>query len=372
MRSRLSFLILCFSLFFAAQTLSAEVVVTYVPESSLTFEKKAFQNGSMKFMVKLGTLTFNDTDNSFFDPTLFSIDTPIQFGFTGPVTWWSDANGKVWDAEETLFQMASYCENNQTWSWLNQADFENSLASWANGSVKFNPFIVSLYLVSEQGADIYPDSTDTVTGCDTSYTLTTGTLGGFNIVVANNNSGHYSGYEYISVNGQELPEDGSAPASDTAYLVGGGTTPPPIIYPDSDEPIPDVEYLLSILDVTQFTISDAFEYGKAKVAEASLTLNNSQLDTNYGVKITFTNTLDSTYFCLHLNGQVNLYSIPYTLLFGGEEVEAGVPIDWSSLTAGDNLKEIEVTNINEARADVAPAGDYSDTIIVNITPNDTY
>ncbi|MGD9927535.1 MAG: hypothetical protein AB7S66_08290 [Sphaerochaeta sp.] len=49
-----------------------------------------------------------------------------------------------------------------------------------------------------------------------------------------------------------------------------------------------------------------------------------------------------------------------------------VPLDWVNLSStAPNIRSIEVSGINQDRADMAPAGLYHDTITISITPKDT-
>ncbi len=360
-----------------SHALFSEVQVTYEPVSVLKFEKGPIPFDAQHFVVQIGTLTFTSTDNSLFDPTIFALDTPIHFGFTGPVTWYEQNGQPVYVEQETLFfRMASVStiKGSTGWNYMHSGDFQHGLADWYNGNINTNPFVAKIYLVSDQPASIYPDYASDPSNHGEYYTQTTGSFGGFNVVVAENNSGHYNGYEYVPVNGQEIPEDGTPPSTVIPFLEGGGNTPPPIIYENPDNPLPNVGYLLSILDETNFSIQNAYGTDKTKIAEAQLALQNAQSGKTYGVEVTFSNSVGSQTFSLHLDGQRTLFfAIPYRLLFGGEPVTGSVPpLDWVGLTSNDqNFRMIEVTGIDQSRADMAPAGLYQDTITISITPKDT-
>ncbi|MDY0304723.1 MAG: hypothetical protein RBQ65_08820, partial [Sphaerochaeta sp.] len=63
---------------------------------------------------------------------------------------------------------------------------------------------------------------------------------------------------------------------------------------------------------------------------------------------------------------------PYTLLFGNEEVEPGMVIDWDGLKNGQMAaRAIQVTNISQHATSTLLSGTYRDTIYINITPKDT-
>ncbi|MGE4454286.1 MAG: hypothetical protein AB7D92_07090 [Sphaerochaeta sp.] len=361
-------------LLFPLSALLSDVQVTYEPVSRLKFEKGPYPFTTSHFVLKIGTITFTSTDNSLFDPTLFALDTPIHFGFTGPVTWYEQNGQPVYVQQETLFRMASVSTiKGQTgWNYMHSDDFQHGLADWKNGNINTNPFIAEIYLVSEQSASIYPDYASDPSTHGEYYTQTSGSFGGFNVVVADNNSGHYNGYEYVPVNGEEIPEDGSPPSSDTPFLEGGGTSPPPVIYENPDNPLPNVGYLLSIIEEPMFSIQDAYGINKTKIAEAHLTLQNAVSGSTYGVLVTFSDAEGSSIFSLHLDGERGLYPIPYQLLFNGEPVTGSVPLAWDGLsTTGINTRWIEVTGINQNRAEMAPSGVYLDTITIQIEPKDS-
>ncbi|MGH0051786.1 MAG: hypothetical protein ACQ5SW_00150, partial [Sphaerochaetaceae bacterium] len=136
-----------------------------------------------------------------------------------------------------------------------------------------------------------------------------------------------------------------------------------MIYENPNNPLPSVEYLFSIINETEFSIQDAYGTNKVLIAEAHLTLHNAKNGQPYGVEVTFRDEERSQFFNLHLNGQHSLFPITYYLLFGGETVIAGVPLDWTELSSNTpNLRSIEVTGIQETLAELAPAGQYRDTI----------
>ena len=109
----------------------------------------------------------------------------------------------------------------------------------------------------------------------------------------------------------------------------------------------------------------------ARVARAQLEITNAAADTTYGVHVVFSNRSNSPHFSLLLDGLSNLYAIPYTLRFNGQDVSGGSPIGWTGLSEGTFTKDIQVTRVDGFKAEMAPAGIYSDTITVNITPIDT-
>jgi hypothetical protein len=185
---------------------------------------------------------------------------------------------------------------------------------------------------------------------------------GFSLGVANNGSGYYEG------NNTPISVNNNPAGTTTPMLSGGSTTPNPLPY---GPPILQPVYALSIIDENRFTITDAYGGLSTRIARANLHLGNAQANGQYGIDVVFSNKAKSPQFTLHLDGNPNLYSIPYFLLFNGQEVEGGKPIRWSNLVPNANYKDISITKVNALRAEMAPAGDYFDTITVTITPIDT-
>ena len=97
---------------------------------------------------------------------------------------------------------------------------------------------------------------------------------------------------------------------------------------------------------------------------------NSTASPPYGVNIKF-EPASGQIFSLNLGGDKTISGIPYSLYFLGDTVPIGEQIPWNGMTAGNNQQTISVTGINSGTAKAAPEGDYSDTIMVTITPIDT-
>jgi len=183
------------------------------------------------------------------------------------------------------------------------------------------------------------------------------------VAVANNGGGYWPG------NGTLVPVNNNDPTTTTPFLSSGTSAPPqPVPF---GQPTNTVSYLLSILDNESFSITQAYGTQIARVARAQLTIANAAPNTSYGVQVVFNNRYNNPHFSLHLDGLSNLYSIPYTLRFNGQDVVGGSPIGWSGLLEGTHTKDIQVTKVDSIKADMAPAGIYSDTITITITPIDT-
>lgn len=223
-----------------------------------------------------------------------------------------------------------------------------------SGNINIRNLEVKLYLVSDQDYFRYQYGA--------SYPLTSGTMEGFTLGVANTGSGYWEGNSTpISVNNEPA-------GTTTPMLSEGSTTPSPLPY---GPPILQPIYALSILDENRFTITDAYGGLSTVIARANLHLSNAQAGGQYGIEVVFANQRKSTQFSLHLDGDPNLYAIPYSLLFNTQEVVGGTPILWTNLAPNANYKDIRITNVSMERAEMAPAGEYFDTITVTITPVDT-
>ncbi len=358
-------------LIFSGVSLWATITATYVADSNLYFTTGADINSTITgspfaanaFAAHLGTLTFNISNNQLFDPSLVNMTATNNFSFEGPMTWYNDSSGNpVYSQQTSTGRICAVSTINGVTSYKEiwGADGEEPLTDH-NGNLNVSEFVVILYLMSYQTADHYKPG-----GL---YTLTSGTLGSFNVAVANNGGGIYNSQTYVSVNGQAVPTDGSTPP--TVDMVPDTVTPLP--YVDPDHPLPHVDYFLSIINNNSFSISNAFGILTTPVATAQVAVvPNSSATPPYGVNIAFSDANNSQSFSLNLEGNKNLYSIPYTLKFLSHEVVGGEQILWNGMSEGNNQQTISVTGINSGTANAAPEGDYSDTITVTITPVDTY
>ncbi len=355
MRTMRNLCLLC--LLLVAAPLLAGVTATYTAEPSLHFQQGFSPLNTSKLVAHLGTITISTTENQLFDPNLVNVNLSTTFQFSGPLTWYNDWNTNlpVYETQTTNFVLYAVSDVRGVVqvNALNQGDGSQPLRTESgNLSVKF--FTAELYLVSEQDWVHYKPGAN--------YTWVSGTMNGFLLGVAKNGSGYWDGNDIlVSVNGGQ-------PGETTLLLAGGSTTPQPVPY---GEPVSEVSYLLTIIDEQSFSIANAYGAQSVRVARAQLTLANTLPNTNYGVSVVFSNTTNTSNFSLHLDGLEGTYAIPYTLLFNANPVRGGIPETWTNLSEGTYTKDILVTNIDATKAEMAPAGLYSDTITVNITPNDT-
>lgn len=338
--------------------LSAQITATWVPKDVLYFEQGFSPLNSNKLVAHMGTLTITTGGNQLFDPNILSINLSTSFQFTGPITWSNDwqTGLPIYTNQATYFTLyaVSTVKGVTQVNPLYQSDGSQPLRT-ENGNLNLAVFIAELYLVSDQDWRRFQPGAQ--------YTLTSGTFGGFQVAVADNGGGYWPGNDTL------IPVNNSSPTDTTPILSSGTSAPPqPVPY---GEPISQVTYTLSILDEQSFTITGAYGTSIAKVARAQLSVANALTSKTYGVNVVFTNQYNSPSFSLHLDGITNQYAIPYTLRFNSQDVLGGSPISWTGLNNGTFTRDIEATRVDSFKAEMAPAGLYSDTITVNITPIDT-
>ncbi len=337
-------------------SVGAAIIVTYEPTAALYFEQGFSPLDTTKLVARLGTLTFTKTGNSaLYDPTLLTTTMTYDFHFTGPMTWYTDQTTglPVYSDQSSKFVLhAVSTVNGQSESralWFGTA---NPLRT-NGGTINANPFVVHLYVQSEQGVDHYQ-----IGG---SYRLTTGSLGGFQIALANSSSGYYNGATNVSVGG-------ASPNANTPILAPGTNPSEPIIYGD---PPQQVNYDFSILNKQTIDLANAVDKLTAKVAEAHITVSNGQANKDYGINVIFTNQANTNPFRLTMQQVSNPPTIPYYLYFNNQTVTPGSAIPWTGLKNGTKKLDIQVTGVSANDANMALAGSYQDVIVVNITPIDT-
>lgn len=355
-----------FSMLMLTSSLWASVEATYVPVSALYFYRsgdpgpyfmEADPNNfsAYHFVAQLGTLTFTSTDGKLFNPTMIAIDTNINFTFRGMMDQGREEN--------SLFRLASAyrINNKEEWVRLDHGNFVNSLTS-TSGNLNSSTFEVRIYLYSDQAASRYvPNAT---------YTWVSGDFGGFNVQVRKNTNTNT--YNYIPVNGQIIPPDGTTPPANPQPILFGGASVPPDSLPYGD-PVYYTDYSFTILQNT-----DVFNIGSAYTQSVPIATANLKLERtdpkiqNYGVNVTFSglkDTADSFNLQLQNTASTFTYLIPYTLTFGGEIVQHDQVYPWTMLDKiNTNQKNIAVKIFDQAKAEKAPEGTYRDTITVTITP----
>lgn len=334
-------------------SVSATITVTYTPVNTFLFMKggspgaEAFSNN--QFVLPIGTLTF-DSDEPYYDPTIYLSDNSTHFWFYGP-TIWNPTTG-----DPTAFRMArvSTIGSNTTMKMLDWGTGGDSLAT-TSMAITQTRFIAYLYLVSDQPASVYIENAV--------YDHTSGDFGAFTVAIANSSAGHSNGVTLLPVIGT-----GSA-TEPTEILQGGSTAIPPLVpYGDPDQPM---QFALSLINQQDFLIEDAYTgLPPVRIATAQVTLTHAVPGRLYGVNVTFTNTDASEKFYVFLDGNPLQAAIEYSLVFGTTVVEKGKPIPWNGMSTGIYEREILVTGISEFIVQSAPQGPYSDTVTITITPSD--
>ncbi|WP_155816647.1 hypothetical protein [Sphaerochaeta pleomorpha] len=342
--------------------LGASITATYIPDTNLYFTIGSSPFAPSDFIAHLGTLTFYIPDNQLFAPSLVDMTATNNFSFTGPVTEYNDwqtglpvyttqtKTGRIC-AVTTVKGKTTYKE---IWGQAGTQPLTDT-----SGNINTSVFVAEIYLVGYQTASHFKPGAI--------YSITGGTFGSFNVAVAQNSNGIYNSKEYISVNGQAIPSNGSQPAP--LQLISNDAVPLP--YVDPDHPYSTVDYLFGIIEEATFNVDNAIGTKATLAAKAQLTLSNSDPEKSYGVAIKFEDGNHDETFSLGLDGSKSIYTIGYTLRFLSQNVLGGVPISWNGLKEGINEQNILITGINATEAALAPSGDYSDTIIVSVTPKDT-
>lgn len=338
--------------------LQAAIEVQYEPEYYLIFRKgndvptSSFSPtgfNASKIVAHIGTITITATENEpIIRPILEGYGTSNNFVFNGPLTGWGGGY------HDTGFQIYGVSTTKRTpfGVWFGSGGGEFILES---GTVNANPYVVELFFLGNQNSNLY------ILGAD--YVMVDGSLGSFNVKLKPADSWDYY---YVPVNGQEIPPDGTPPEEPIPIPVGGAGVPIPTV-PYGVDP-PELIHLFTILQDDPFPIHDAYGPSKqVRVGKAQITMQNAVQGGIYGVHITFSSNQGGPEFQLHLQGEPTYPFIPYELKFLGQKVNKGQAIAWSPLGIPFTSEDIFVTNISESMAEAAPSGNYSDTILVEIT-----
>ena len=339
--------------------LQAAIEVEYEPEYYLIFRKgndvptSSFSPtgfNASKIVAHIGTITITATENEpIIRPILEGYGTTNEFVFRGPLSGWG---GGIHD---TGFQIYGVSTTRRTpfGVWFGSGGGEFILES---GTVAANPYVVELFFRGFQNSNLY------ILGED--YVMVEGSLGSFNVKLKPADSWDYY---YVPINGQEIPPDGSPPDDPEPIPVGGSGTSIPSV-PYGVDP-PELIHQFSIIQDEPFTISDAYgQSNQVRIGIAQVTLQNAVQGGTYGVEITFSSNQGMQDFQMHLQGDPSYPFIPYELKFLGQQVTKGEAIPWTPLSIPITEENIYVTNISSTIAEAAPSGNYSDTIIVEITP----
>ena len=344
-------------------SLPSAIIATYTPASSLSFTTGTTPFSATDFVAHLGTLTITATAGEpLYQPSLVNVQISNTFQFTGPVTWWSQGNPPVpvYQNQSTVFYFAAVTTELGVTSYRKLwGSGGTAPLTTTEGDLGVSVFEVRFYFLSDQAASIYKPGA--------LYTMTSGTIGSFNVAVAPNDQGIYnqqSNNIYVSINGQTIPP-GGGPPQDPPTVIPPGT--PALPYGD---PPDNATYGFSILEEQAFSLPDGYQASTTKIASAQLNLSDTLVGRTYGVDITFSKLPGSTSFALRPTGSPSVYAIPYQLKFLGQAVVKDVSMPWTPLSDGVNTQNIYITGISSVVAKAAPSGDYMDTIVVTITPID--
>jgi hypothetical protein len=363
MRNKFSLYLIALILMVAIVPVGAEVTATYVQAPSLYFTKGSSPFSTTQFVAHLGTLSIFSSTNKMFTPSLFNLTASNTVSFTGPITWSNDwqTGLPVYTNSSTTGKIVAVTQYNGNTNiidiWGNST---TQPLTTTNGNLNTSLFVADFYILSYQSSSIYKPGA--------LYPLDTATQWTFNVGVAKNGSGgYYNNLDFVSVNGVPLPSNGNPPSPVTV----NSNQFNPLPYDDPDSPYSPANYLLTILEDGQFAVDNALGTKTTKAAKAQVLVSNTSDGGAYGVYITFKDNNNDSSFSLGLDGSKSIYTIGYTLKFLSEVVEGNVPILWNTMKEGINQEEITITGIDAQEAELAPAGDYSDTLTVTITPIDT-
>jgi len=334
-------------------SLSAAVTATYAATPVLHFQRfnDIYQQryggvGGNPFAdtlaTHIGTFTIN-TDGTTVRNLSLNSSHDYNFFFSGPRG--NDANASFGFFLGSVVKFA-----NQLWGTSLNQGLRNPIQP--SGYAMNGTITVDFYLVSWEGAIYFVEGG--------SYTHTSGKLPPFSIAFS-------TGSDYWNASFDPMSVDGGVPGQTLPFLHNGSET-----FPDEEinygDPPELVSYSFSIINKQSINLSDAVGSLKAKVAEAQITVSNGVANKNYDVNVTFTNQTNTNPFQLTMKNVTNPPTIPYSLYFNNQSVTPGMPIPWNGLKNGTKTLDILVTGVSTNNANLALAGYYQDTIVVNIVP----
>ncbi len=384
----------------SAYMIGADPIVNavYTPESHITLEVAVGPFTSSTVLgAKLGTFSLTSSTGEIYSPSLVGINEASgAISVTGLMKDY--ANESFDSIDETRSQdfyiLSAAYPNGFPGTPVLKVLYNNviPLISWGPDTVTAStasPFVVELYLVNHNKT-----STNAIGGyrpasyfsLGTPYALPLNFNPHFSIATANNsttNVGTYTGSGIINSQGS-YAANGNNDGPDNTPIIGPGAytnpedpTAPGFFYGDDPNPPPPKPlYLLQIINEREINLYDAYGVNTTRVAKAKIEIINAETGTDYKIQIKFdSSSVSQGSFQLHLDGNHNLYGIPYSLYFKQQEVIPGNLMTWKHLksdpSSNHNTKPIKVTGVAQIIAEAAPSGTYSDTITVTIIPVDT-
>lgn len=177
-----------------------------------------------------------------------------------------------------------------------------------------------------------------------------------------------------TTDGSYVTIDGVWGPSSTPLLDPGGYTAPEDGgdgFWFGDNPPKPLNFFFSFLHNTvNFELSDAYEEkSDLYLNTAQMVVENGVTGTTYKQKITFTDIWGGPTF--QLKPDVDSDGIDFNLVFGSKSVNYGEGDDWENLVPGPNNEMIlYIKGIKPSQVNQRVSGEYTDTIIVNITAAD--
>lgn len=332
---------------------------------------------STQLVGLLGTMTasFSNPPITVKEPSFVNSTTSQDFWFEGLFDWNPTNANTDWELVTTQFYWDTALYINGNLHTVRRQSETSGFAKLTSNSATIpnvTSLVVKIYLRAHHSADKYKPGAE--------FSLKIGSIGTFNFAVATEGYNINTIQDYVSINGQVVPplilplspSNPSLPPATPISIIGTGgssTTIPAVPYVDEEHPLQVLQYLLSIIEEQEINLPDAYDSGKTEVAKAKIDLIYATPDEKYKVNINF-NSFNAHLedFHLHLDGNPNLYGIPYALEFDGDVVFPGQNILWEDIPASvSSEKTIYITGINQVVAESAPSGTYHDTITVTIT-----
>lgn len=342
---------------------------TYTQEPIIHFSKGSDTPGystisghGNDFVGLLGTITLDYSNN----PTTLKMPAVLYTNNVGSLRCKGPRMGGGTGNFGFYITAVTYINNSSSASYRSQ--MTQRVVLLTNGATVSNisNLKVEFYLISWESSSAFVPGQN--------YTLFHGTIGTFNVADSSENNIWYD-TDYILLEGQTMNPNTNEPTT-TNPIVGSGpssTLPNTVPYVNDDYPQQVLQYQLSIINRTQIDLFNAYGTLKTKVADAQVTMVNGRSNDTYKVNINFnSSSIVLGEFNLHLDGNTNLYEIPYNLTFNGTPVVPGDNLLWDQISPSTpSVKPIYVTGIIQGKAESAPSGIYSDTITVTIIPIDT-